>query len=448
MRRTLVLDVVGLTPGLIGEHTPALAAFAKAGAQRPLVPVLPAVTCSVQSTFTTGTPPRDHGCVGNGWYFRDIAEVNLWRQANQLVAGEKIWDAAKRRDASFTCAKLFWWYAMYATADYIVTPRPMYPADGRKLPDVWTHPPALRDRLQQHLGQFPLFDFWGPRAGITSSRWIAASAVEVWHREKPTLELVYLPHLDYDLQRGVDPARALREVDELCGDLIEIAQRGGARVIVLSEYGITPVKGAVHINRILRDAGLVALRVEMGRELLDAGACEAFAVADHQVAHVYVRRPERVAEVKALLENTPGIERVLDLAGKREAGIDHARAGELVAISTADRWFTYYYWLDDARAPDYARTVDIHRKPGYDPVELFLGTSKAYVGWKLGQRKLGLRALLDVIPLDETLVKGSHGRMPDRPEDGPVWISSEPVPEGPVLATAVKQLILDTIFGP
>jgi len=464
MRRTMVLDVVGLTPELVGEHTPALAALAKAGAMRPLSTVLPAVTCSVQSTFTTGRfpglPPEGHpdsasghGCVGNGWYFRELAEIGFWKQSNHLVGGDKIWDDAHRRDPSFTCAKLFWWFNMYSTADFTVTPRPMYPADGRKLPDIYTQPPELRASLQETLGQFPLFDFWGPRAGITSSKWITASAVDVWRRQNPTLALVYLPHLDYDLQRqgprGPGIPAALREVDALCGDLIEIAKADNARVIVLSEYGITAVNGAVHINRILRDAKLLAIRTEQGRELLDAGASKAFAVADHQVAHVYIRDTP-VAEVKALLEKVPGIERVLDAEGKRAAGLDHPRSGELVAISAADKWFTYYYWTDDERAPDFARTVDIHRKPGYDPVELFLDPKliapKATVGWKLARRAMGFRVLLDVIPLDPSLVKGSHGRLTDSPEQGPLVISSEPLPEGPIAATSIKQLVLDHVF--
>jgi len=456
MNRTLVLDVVGLTPDLIGEHTPALAALAKAGAQRPITTVLPAVTCSAQSTFLTGLPPSGHGAVGNGWYYRDLAEVALWRQASPLVTGERVWDAARRRDPSFTCAQMFWWYAMYASADLVATPRPMYPADGRKLPDVWTRPASLRDELQGALGQFPLFDFWGPRAGIASSRWIARAAERVWRDRRPTLELVYLPHLDYDLQRqgprGPGIPAALREVDALCGELIELARKADARVVVLSEYGITEVRGAVHVNRVLRDAGLIAVRAELGRELLDAGASEAFAVADHQVAHVYVRRPERVAEVRALLEGVDGIEAVLGDDGKRAAGLDHPRAGELVCVSQADRWFSYYYWLDDDRAPDFARTVDIHRKPGYDPVELFVDPTlrlpTAQVAWKLARRKLGFRTLLDVIGFDTSLVRGSHGRLTDRAEDGPVLISSEPalVPDGPIAATAIKDLLLAHVF--
>ncbi len=457
MHRTLVLNVVGLTPELVGEHTPALSAFAKQGSLRPLTTILPAVTCSVQSTFTTGLPPSGHGIVGNGWYYRDVSEVALWKQSNHLVTGSKIWDEAKRRDSSFTCAKLFWWFNMYSTADFAVTPRPMYPADGRKLPDIHTHPGELRDQLQADLGQFPLFDFWGPRAGITASKWITACAIDVWRRHQPTLELVYLPHLDYDLQRqgphGPGIPAALREIDALCGDLIEVATKDGARVLVLSEYGITPVDGAVHINRVLREAGLVNFRLEQGREYLDAGASQAFAVVDHQVAHVYFpdgRDRNRIDEVRLLLERTPGIERVLDAAGKRAAGLDHPRAGDLVAISAATKWFTYYYWLDDERAPDYARTVDIHRKPGYDPVELFLDPKlslpQAQVVWKLARRKLGFRTLLDVIPLDASLVKGSHGRLPDSSSEGPCVISSLPLPDVAVDATSIKQLVLEHLF--
>jgi predicted AlkP superfamily pyrophosphatase or phosphodiesterase len=456
MHRTVVLDVVGLTGALIGRHTPHIARIAKDHALRALDAITPAVTCSVQSTFTTGTMPSDHGCVANGWYFRDLHEVWLWRQSNALVHGEKIWDAAKKRDASFTCAKLFWWYNMYSTADFAVTPRPLYPADGRKIPDIYTEPESLRDELNQKLGAFPLFNFWGPKADIRSTRWIADCAIHVFETKKPSLTLVYLPHLDYSLQRlgpnhpGI--ARDLAQIDAVVGELWERFRKAGARVVILSEYGITEVRGAVHINRVLREAGLVRVRDELGTEKLDAGASDAFAVADHQLAHVYVRRPERIAEVKRLLEATDGIEAVLDEDGKRRIGLCHARAGELVAITRADHWFSYYYWLDDARAPDFARTVDIHRKPGYDPAELFVDPALTLpavrVGLRLAQRILGFRYLMDVIPLDAGLVKGSHGRLTDHHEDGPVLVTSEPdlLGDGPVHATAVKDLVLRHLF--
>jgi len=441
MHPTLVILVVGLTPALLGPHTPNLQRLAAQGGLRPLRPVLPAVTCTVQSTLATGLLPAGHGCVANGWYFRDLAEVMLWRQSNHLVAGEKIWDAAKRRDPDFTCAKMFWWYNMYASADWSATPRPMYPADGRKIPDHYAFPPELHDELDARLGSFPLFKFWGPAADITSSAWIARATAYVRDTRKPTLTLCYLPHLDYNLQR-LDP------------DPAQPAQRDGARIIVVSEYGITPVTDAVHINRALRRAGLIRVRVEMGREILDAGASPAFALADHQLAHVYVQHGASIAEVKALLENLDGVDMVLDEDSKRGHGLDHPRSGELVAIAKADRWFSYYYWLDDERAPDFARTVDIHRKPGYDPVELFVDPAirvpALAIGWRLAKRKLGMRTLLDVISLKDTqLVRGSHGRLPDHAHHGPLVISSEPdlLPEGDLEATAFKDLVLGHVFG-
>jgi len=453
---TLVLNVVGLTPGLL-EHAPHLQALARAGAVRSLATVLPAVTTTVQSTLLTGALPREHGIVGNGWYFRDLSEIWLWRQSNRLVGGEKVWDAARQRDPSFTCAKLFWWYNMYASVDFAVTPRPMYLADGRKLPDIHTHPAALRDELQGTLGEFPLFRFWGPGADIVSSRWIADSALHVMEQKRPTLTLVYLPHLDYDLQRfgPRDPRipAQVAAIDALCEPLIAKARSIGAHVVALSEYGITEVSRPVHINRALRQAGWLKVRLERGREQLDAGASDAFAVADHQIAHVYVARPELVGEVAACLAALPGVETVLDDAGKRTAGLDHPRSGELVAVAKADSWFTYYHFLDDARAPDFARTVEIHRKPGYDPAELLVDRRIAFpklaIAARLAKKAIGMRYLMDVIGLDATVVRGSHGRPTDRAEDGPLFITSAPdlVGEGPVPATAVKQLLLDHVFG-
>jgi predicted AlkP superfamily pyrophosphatase or phosphodiesterase len=457
MRPTVVLNVVGLTPELLGDASPNLSRFAQRGAVRPLETILPAVTCSVQSTFTTGTMPREHGAVANGWYFRDVAEVAFWKQANSLVRGEKIWDACKRRDPTFTVAKLFWWYNMYATADWSVTPRPIYWADGLKVPDFYAEPAALKDELLHHLGAFPLFDFWGPKTSVASSKWIADCARRLFDTRRPTLSLVYLPHLDYDLQRfgPKHPAilGAVREVDAVAGELIEHVERAGARVIVLSEYGITEVTGAVHVNRALREHRLLRVRTELGKEKLDPGASDAFAVADHQLAHVYVKSRARVGEVKALLEALPGVERVLDEEGKRSAGLDHPRSGELVAISAQNRWFSYYYWTDDNVAPEFARTVDIHRKPGYDPVELFVDPAirlpKLKVALTLARKLLGFRYLMNVIPLDASLVKGSHGRLTDRPEEGPLFMTSEPglLPEGDrVRAVDVKDLVVRHVF--
>ncbi|MCA0851132.1 alkaline phosphatase family protein [Salipiger thiooxidans] len=461
MHKTLVILVVGLSPALVGPHTPHLQRLAARGGLRPLTTVTPAVTCTVQSTLLTGLPPSGHGAVANGWYFRDLAEVMLWKQPNQLVAGEKVWEAGKARDPGFTCAKMFWWYNMYAGADWSATPRPMYPADGRKIPDHYTFPPELHDELDAKLGPFPLFRFWGPVADIASSDWIARATLHVMETRDPTLTLTYLPHLDYNLQRlGPDLGHPrlrqdLREIDALCGQLIDAAEASGRRVVVVSEYGITPVRDAIHINRALRAAGLLSVRAEEhGRETLDAGASQAFAVADHQIAHVYVKDPARIADVAALVAGLDGVDAVWDAEAKRAHGLDHPRSGELVAISRADRWFSYYYWLDEAKAPDFARTVDIHRKPGYDPVELFVDPDlrwpKLQTGWKLARRKLGQRQLLDVISPSATgLVRGSHGRPTDDPEHGPLVISSEPemMKSGAVNALDFKALVLNHVFS-
>ena len=456
MHRTVVLDVAGLSTDLLGPHTPCLSALAKEGGARPLRTVLPSVNCTVQSTFVTGTLPSRHGCVGSGWYFRDLAEIRLWRPSSHLVSGERIWDVARRHDAGFTCATIFWSHSLYSTADVAVTPRPIQRADGLELPDVHAQPTELHAELEAALGELPLFAFRGPRAGLRPLRWIADCARHVYDTRRPTLMLVHLPQLDDELQRlgpqHPDLGRPLRSVDAVAGELIAHVRKDGARVLVLSEHAVDEVAGPVHLNRALREAGLLRVRDERGREAIDPGACEAFAVADHQIAHVYVRRPERLDEVRRLVERLDGVDRVLDAAGKRAHGLDHPRAGELVALARPDRWFTYYFWLDDERAPDYARTVDAHHKPGYDPAELFVDPALPLPGAKVAfarlKKLLGFRSLLDVVPLDASLVKGSHG-LACRGARGPLLLSSEPelLPDGAVDATQVKALVLDHLFG-
>ncbi len=436
MKPLLVINVVGLTPDLL-HHTPRIAALGRAGFTASLGTVLPAVTCPAQATLLTGRPPRDHGIVANGWYDRDLAEVMFWRQSNRLVGceREKLWHAGRRRFGhGFTTATMFWWFNMYAAVDAAVTPRPVYPADGRKIPSIYTQPPELKDELQEPLGKFPLFDFWGPKAGIRSSEWIAAATKRVMETKRPTVTLCYLPHLDYDLQRfGPDSPEAVRacgEIDRVAGELAEQAANSGHTVVVLSEYGITPVRDGVHLNRALRRAGLLRVQeVDLGWELLDAGASEAFAVADHQVAQVYVKDPAKIGEVRAILAATEGVAEVLDREQMADAGLDHARAGELIAVAAPDRWCTYYYWLDDSKMPDFARTVDIHRKPGYDPVELFLDPAIAFpqltIAWALAKKSLGFRTLMRFISTDAGLVRGSHGRLPAVAAEGPVFVCTD-----------------------
>lgn len=428
----VVINIVGLTPELLGEHTPHLNRLINDGFMATMGDVFPAVTCTAQATMLTGKMPRDHGIVANGWHFRDIAEVMLWRQSNQLVQAEQVWDTLRQSVSDFSCAQIFWWYNMYANVEYSVTPRPIYPADGRKLPGLYSGPANLQAELQAKLGDFPLFNFWGPAADIRSSQWIAAAAREVFHAHRPSLQFVYLPHLDYNLQRlgPHHPAIAadVAAIDRVAGELIDDLRGEGAEIMVVSEYGIEEATGHVNINQRLREAGYIAVRETLGWELLDAGASRAFAVADHQAAHVYVRNPADIAMVRKLLEQTPGIERVLGAEEKAAWGLDHERSGELVAVAEPGHWFTYYYWLDETKAPDFARCVDIHRKPGYDPVELFLDPDlklpKAKIAWRVLQKKLGQRMLMDVIPLQPQLVKGTHGRHTATPAQGPLLISS------------------------
>ena len=455
----VILNVVGLTHAMLGPETPHLQRLAADGFARPMGTVLPAVTCTAQATLQTGTLPREHGCVANGWYFRDLSDVWLWRQSNHLMRGERIYDVGRQRDPGYTTANMFWWYNMYSGVEYSMTPRPSYPADGRKIMDSYSHPSGLKDELQSKYGVFPLFKFWGPGADITSTRWIANASVDVLRRFRPSLALVYLPHLDYNLQRlGPDDPRIaqdLRDVDAEAGKVIAAARELGMEILVVSEYAITAVQRPVHINRVLREHGYLTVRKEaLGWETLDFGASRAFAVADHQVAHVYVQRPEDVPGVKLLLSTIDGIDGVFDRNDQRQFGIDHERSGELVAVADAGAWFTYYFWLDDAVAPDYARTVDIHRKPGYDPVELFVDPQLKWpqlrVARRLAQKFLGFRYYMDVIGLDASIVKGSHGRLPTpgrETTEGPVFISSSRAIEcDEIPLTAVKPLALALQF--
>ncbi|WP_336321982.1 nucleotide pyrophosphatase/phosphodiesterase family protein [Streptomyces lavendofoliae] len=449
----LVLDVVGLTPRLL-RHMPRLERLAAAGSRAPLGTVLPAVTCAAQSTFLTGTLPAEHGIVGNGWYFRELGDVLLWRQHNGLVTGDRLWDAARRAHPGYTVANICWWYAMGADTDITVTPRPVYYADGRKEPDCYTRPPALHDELTATCGTFPLFHFWGPGAGIVSSRWITDATRHVIRTRTPDLALSYLPHLDYDLQRydPDDPRshRAAAELDSVIAPLLDDAEAEGRTVVALSEYGITRVNRHVDINRALRRAGLLEVHTQDGMEYLDPMASRAFAVADHQIAHVYVRHPENpgnLAATREALAGLPGIETLLDDEGKKAHGLDHPRSGELVALAEPDAWFTYYYWLDDARAPDFAQLVEIHRKPGYDPAELFMDPEDPYVRVKaataLARKKLGMRYRMAVVPLDPSPVRGSHGRLPTSDDEGPLIVCSTPrTLPGRVAATDVKSLLL------
>ena len=424
MNRVAVLNVVGLTKAVL-KHMPRLQKWAESRELVSFKPAFPAVTCTAQSSYLTGKPVGDHGIVGNGWYDREDAEVKFWKQSNHLVKGEKVWEGLEQ-----SCAKMFWWYNMYSSADFSATPRPLYPADGRKFFDIHTQPMGMREEIKADLGDFPFPSFWGPNAGIPSSKWIAESAKWIERKESPGLNLVYLPHLDYGLQKyGPDAPEMDAEyaaIDEVTCDLIEELEGKGVEVLVLSEYGISKVSKAIHLNRIFREKGWIQVKDELGLETLDCGGCQAFAVADHQVAHVYVNDDSIAEEVRKVVLETEGVEEIREGEDLWGEGVGRERGGDFVAVSESEAWFTYYYWMDDAKAPDYARCIDIHRKPGYDPVELFLDPEIKFpllkIGGFLAKKKLGFRGLMDVIPLDADLVKGSHGRDDVEEEEQPVAI--------------------------
>jgi predicted AlkP superfamily pyrophosphatase or phosphodiesterase len=457
MKKTVVINIVGLTKRLIGEHTPFIKSFLEKGVASYIEPILPAVTCAVQSTYVTGKWPSEHGIVGNGWYFKDECEVKFWRQSNKLVQQPKLWDDLKEKHPNFTCANHFWWYNMYSNVDYSITPRPNYLADGRKIPDVYSYPAKLRDEMQDALGTFPLFEFWGPKTTINSSKWIADAALLTDKKHNPDLTLIYLPHLDYNLQRyGLDfsiISKDLLEIDEVVKNLVNHYEALDARVILLSEYGITNVNRPIHLNRILREEGYIAIREERGLELLDAGESDAFAVADHQIAHIYCKNSSSIERLVKLLKSVDGVEKVLFGEDLKNHHINHERCGDIVVVADKDSWFTYYFWLDDAKAPDYARMVDIHKKPGYDPVEMLTDPKDklvmAKVVGKLLKKKLGFRTVMNIIPIDATLIKGSHGRLTEDKEDYPIFISNreQSVKENVIKSIQVRDLIEDHLLN-
>ena len=457
MNRVAVINVVGLSERVVGESTPCLSSKIHRWGHRKITPILPALTCSTQSTYLTGAYPSSHGIIGNGWYFRELSQVHFWRQSNALVQGEKIWEAAKRLNSEFTCANLFWWFNQYSSVNFSVTPRPIYRADGLKIPDIDAEPAFLREQLQKDLGPFPLYQFWGPGANIRSSQWISAAAQWIEEEFEPTLSLIYLPHLDYCLQRegplGKGVSEELKKIDRVVADLVGFFYSQNVQVIILSEYGVSDVHTPVPLNRVLREKGFLKVRTECGEDHFDAGRSAAFAVCDHQIAHIYVKDPSQLSLVRADLERLPGVEGVLDRAGQASYGLNHERSGDLVAVASPGFWFSYEFWLDSKRAPDYARTVDIHRKPGYDPAELFIDRQRVWpqlrVAMNLAKKQLGFRYLMDVVPPHGHDVRGSHGRSAVDPVDFPLFISDQVqgYPEGPIDPLQIKTLILNQIFA-
>jgi predicted AlkP superfamily pyrophosphatase or phosphodiesterase len=457
MPQPLVLvNAVGLTPRLL-EFAPRVSAVAKAGWVADMPEVVPAVTCTAQATLLTGESVNRHGVVANGWLFRDTNEVRFWQQSNRLIQAEPLYATArkraKERGRSFTSAKLFWWFNQGAAVDISVTPKPHYGVDGNKAFGITGTPPGYAERLEARLGKFPFPAFWGPTAGLPATEWIAKCAADLIRESRPDLTLVYLPHLDYEPQRrgpsGCDLAKHVRELDAAAAPLLDAAKAAGARLWVVSEYGHCNVSTPALPNRALREHGLLEVRDGPFGEQLDLYRSRAFAVCDHQLAHVYVADPADVPRARDVLAPLPGVGRVLVGEERAEFHLDHERSGEIVLLAKPDAWFAYPFWIDDAIAPDYARAVAIHHKPGFDPCELFwdpkLTLPKLHAARRLIQKKLGFRTVFDVVPLDPGLVRGSHGLPATDSHDRPILIGHGTKPRPSMPMTAVRDLILGAL---
>lgn len=407
-KHVVVLDIISLTPELLEdpELTPNIQKLLKEGQHAKVKPVFPAVTGTMQATYITGENPSEHGIIANGIPDLDYKEITMWNQTMIPMQGKKIWEKLKEQDPEATTSILFWQFSKLSTADYVVTPAPIHLEDNTIL---WcdSKPRDLYGRLREKLGEFELSSFWGPLASIKSSEWIAKAAVDVLEEYKPRLSLVYLPNMDYQSQRyGPDSEQArqsVRELDRVVGEFVEDLEernlKDDTQLVILSEYAFRPVNRPIHINQILNENGYVSVKQVQDMDFLDLEMCRAFAMSDHQLAHVYIPHEEDIPSVKKLLEDTPGIAEVWGEEEKKTHHIDHERAGELIAIAEPDSWFAYYWWLNNKRAPEFAYTVDIHRKPGYDPVELFVN---------MDTKK---------IPLDTEKIRGSHGLPPRSEED-------------------------------
>lgn len=447
----LLLNVVGLTPEHIGEHTSCLRELATSSGAQPLNGSFPALTLSAQATMLTATPPRVHGIVGNGWLFRETGEPRLWQQSRALVMGDFFYEQAQRE--GFTVAKLFWWFNQGGTTDFSLTPKPFYSCDGNKAFAVHGWPESFAPQIEAEIGRFPFPSFWGPNAGLPATQWIARATAWTIKRHRPDLVMAYLPHLDYDLQRfgatGPHLIKNLHEIDACVKIAADAARAAGYEIAVVSEYGISTVRRPININLRLREAGLLAVRPGPFGETLETFQSRAFAVADHQIAHIYIRDPRDLPAVREALAGMPGIGALLDRREQAQYQTDHPRAGDLLALSDPDSWFTWYYSPDSAVAPDFAGTVDIHRKPGYDPAELFYDPRQPFPRLKaaaiLLRKLLGFRYRFDVISRDPSLVRGSHGLPAARPSTGPVFLTTAAhAPQNPGLAD-VGAFVLHTL---
>ena len=453
MKKLVVLNVAALSPYEVDGSTPGFQTLAEQGEMSPLIAPQPALTCPSHATMITGLLPHEHGVVGNGWYERAHGKIFNWGRSDNLVHGERLWDALRARKPSAKIANLFWRFCTHSNCDLTLTERPTYFSNGRKGADVYASDKAFKQLCNQRIGAFPFFHFWGPKASVESSAWILNAARLAVEYSEPDLLLCYAPGLDYDVQRygpnAPETKATLSRGDTLYSEFIQEMLALNYDVMVVSDYGFSTVDAPVFPNRALRAAGFVHVDDAVNGEWLEPAACRAFAVCDNQVAHVYVRDEADLPEVRACLSSLDGVKAVLE-GQKQSEALGHRRSGQLLLHAESNRWFSYPYWTHESKAPDFSRCVDIFNKPGFDPCELFLRpgfsgglhTAKRFI-----QLKTGIRAPFDVINTDPHCVRGSRTINPIDDDHNAVLITSWPRDPGRIDMTQIKTLILDRMLS-
>ena len=403
VRHIIILDIVGLESSHLNSNLiPNIAKLANEGVSFEVEPVFPSVTCTVQASLLSGQYPNQHGIISNGLYDKANYTVSFWEQSSSLVQAERIWDVAKRQNSSsIKTAVLFGQNTMYSKSDIVITPRPLHMEDGMVM-WCYSKPVGYYEALKQKYGEFNLATYWGPLASYKSSDWITQAACDTIENERPNLMFAYMPHVDYSAQRFGKNSNEVREdlkrADQLVGGVlqktIDLGIKDDTQFIIFSEYGFNDVLYHIPLNRILRDAGLLSVRTINNKEYIDFEYSKAFAMVDHQIAHIYINNAS-AEQIKKVLEKIEGVERVLSGEDMKTLKINHERSGDLIAVANKDMWFSYYWWYENEKAPNFATTVDIHRKPGYDPAELFIDPNTKS------------------IPLDPSKIRASHGRPPN-----------------------------------
>jgi len=334
--------------------------------------VFPAVTCTVQASFRTAAPPAEHGMIANGFFNRKLRKTFFWEQASSIYSGSRIWD--KFREDGGTVGQICWQQAIGNDSDLILTPAPIHKHHGGMIQDFHARPEGLYNNLCKQIGRkFNLFSYWGPFTSEKSTSWITDSTVELLKSGKASdFQLVYLPHLDYEMQKtGPDSPKSKKAfsfTEKQIEKIFTAAKAAGYEVLIFGDYAITEAHTAIHPNRILKDAGLFNTRKIKSMLYPDIYTSPAFAMVDHQIAHIYIDRPEHIQKVKDLFDKIPGVKNAYLNSEK----IDHPASGEIILEADNGYWFAYPWWKDKSEAPDYATHVDIHSKPGFDPCELYM----------------------------------------------------------------------------